>query len=178
MVSILDSNRPFLGDSNEPCTLPTSNDHTPTTTTTAITDSAPLTKTSTIATTPSTAAKKKKTMEESAPPLHPPPPPLSSSSTTQTTPFKLLVSGTTLGLTFVSNCREPNLDIDINASSESPDVVFPSLHGIEATIVPVVSVQLFNPLCSVSYSAAGYRWEGSCFNMAVSYSSDDGSCGK
>ena len=68
----------------------------------------------------------------------------------------------------------------LDSASESSDFVFSTLHGLEATVVPLVQIQLFNPLCSMCGYDGGCRYEVSCFNMAVGCSDggDGGVCSK
>ena len=87
------------------------------------------------------------------------------------------MSGTTVGLTLVSNHGEEGMT-GLDTSSESSEFVFSTLHGLEATVVPLLQIQLFNLLCSVCNSSGGCRYECSCFNMAVGYSNDAGLCSK
>ena len=112
-------------------------------------------------------------------------PPTSSQSRppVKTAPFKGFISGNSVGLTLVSTLKRREEDEEegnvggLDSSSESSDFVFSTLHGLEATVVPLIQIQLFNPLCSGCGYDGGCKYEVSCFNMAVGCSDgDDGDC--
>ena len=93
-------------------------------------------------------------------------------------PLKGLVSGTAVRLTLVSSHspdgEEGGRESFTDSASESSEFVFPMLHGLDSTVVPLAQLQLFNLLFGVTTSAnGGCQVEGSCFNMAVGYSAGD-----
>lgn len=92
-------------------------------------------------------------------------------------PFKGLISGTAVRLTLVSShspTREEEGENFVDSASESSEFVFPTLHGLDSSVVPLAQLQLFNIICGVTTSSnGGYLLEGSCFNMSVRYSGGD-----
>ena len=115
-------------------------------------------------------------------PSHPSAAVESSKTRHPSVPFKGLVSGTTVRLTLVSSHSPTGEEAEnfVDSASESSESVFPTLHGLDSSVVPLAQLQLFNIICGVTTTTSGgYLLEGSCFNMSVGYSgSDDIVCSK
>ena len=60
-----------------------------------------------------------------------------------------------------------------DSGSESSEYMFATLHGLDSTVTPLLQLQLFNILFSVSTTTGGVlHVEASCFNMSIGYCCD------